>query len=108
MDRRIIGVAKSMTDQELEMLLKDLESDSVERKESLAGDARDTIRQAICAYANDLPDHRKPGVVFVGVKADGSCAGLAINDQLLLTLADMKTDGNILPVPSMSVQRKKL
>jgi ATP-dependent DNA helicase RecG len=33
---------------------------------------------------------------------------LSINDQLLLTLANMKTDGNILPIPSMSVERKRL
>jgi len=97
-----------MTDQELEVLLKDIESDVVERKESLAGQAPDTIRQAICAFANDLPDHRKRGVVFVGARDDGSCAGLPITDQLLLTLANMKTDGNILPLPSMSVERKKL
>lgn len=57
-----------MTDQELEVLLKDVESDVVERKESLGGDARDTVRQAICAFANDLPDHRKPGVVLVGAR----------------------------------------
>jgi ATP-dependent DNA helicase RecG len=97
-----------MTDQELEMLLKDIESDAVERKESLGGDARDTIRQAICAFANDLPDHRKPGVVFVGVRDNGSCTGLPITDELLRTLADMKTDGNILPIPSLAVERKKL
>lgn len=97
-----------MTDQQLEALLTDLESDIVERKESLGGDAKDTIRQAICAFANDLPDHRKPGVVFVGAKDNGSCAGLTINDELLLTLANMKTDGNILPIPSISVEKKKL
>lgn len=90
------------------MLLKDIESNAVERKESLGGDARDTIRQAICAFANDLPDHRKPGVVFVGARDDGSCMGLPITDELLRTLADMKTDGNILPIPSMSVERKTL
>lgn len=97
-----------MTDQQLEALLTDLESDIVERKESLGGDAKDTIRQAICAFANDLPDHRKPGVVFVGAKDNGSCTGLTINDELLLTLANMKTDGNILPIPSISVEKKKL
>ena len=97
-----------MTDQVLETLLKDIESDVVERKESLGGDARDKVRQAICAFANDLPDHRKPGVVFVGARDDGSCAGLPVTDELLLTLANMKTDGNILPIPSMSVERKKL
>jgi ATP-dependent DNA helicase RecG len=97
-----------MTDQELEVLLKDIESDAVERKQSLGGDARDAIRQAICAFANDLPDHRKPGVVFVGARDDGSCTGLPITDELLRTMADMKTDGNILPIPSMSVERRKL
>jgi ATP-dependent DNA helicase RecG len=97
-----------MTDQELGTLLRDIESDVVERKESLGGDARETVRQAICSFANDLPDHRRPGVVFVGAKDDGSCAGLAITDELLRTLADMKTDGNILPIPSMSVERKRL
>lgn len=97
-----------MTDQELELLLKQTESDLAERKESLAGDARDTIRQAICAFANDLPDHKKPGVVFVGARDDASCASLAISSQLLLTLADMKTDGNILPLPSLSVEKRLL
>ena len=52
-----------MTDEQLEALLTDLESDVVERKESLGGDAKETIRQAICAFAYDLPDHRKPGVI---------------------------------------------
>ena len=97
-----------MTDQELEVLLKDIESDVVERKESLGGDARDTIRQAVCAFANDLPNHRKPGVVFLGARDNGSCSGLPITDELLRTLADMKTDGNILPIPSLSVERKNL
>jgi ATP-dependent DNA helicase RecG len=77
-----------MTDEQLESLLKDLESDVVERKESLSGKATDSIREAICAFANDLPDHRKPGVVFVGVRDNGSAAGRPITDELLRTLAD--------------------
>jgi len=54
-----------MNDQELLELLADLESDRVERKACIS-DAGDVCR-AICAFANDLPDHRKPGVLFVGV-----------------------------------------
>lgn len=42
--------------EELEALMADLESDRVERKASISD--RDRIRQAICAFANDLPDHR--------------------------------------------------
>jgi ATP-dependent DNA helicase RecG len=95
-----------MLDHELENLLLDLESDRVERKAS----AKDVekIRQAICAFANDLPDHRAPGVVFVGVNDDGSPSGLEITDQLLLNLAAIRDDGLILPLPSMVVQKRTL
>lgn len=43
------------TDTEMEQLLDDLESDLIERKESWKGDAPDKGRQAVCAFANDLP-----------------------------------------------------
>ena len=58
------------TDAELEALLADAESDLVERKETFAGTTPKTLRQAICAFANDLPGHRRPGVVFVGARDD--------------------------------------
>jgi ATP-dependent DNA helicase RecG len=93
-----------MTDLELEALLADLESDRVERKQSLSD--KDKIRQAICAFANDLPNHQAPGVLFVGARDDGSCAGLPITDELLLSLAHMRSDGNIVPIPSITVQKK--
>jgi ATP-dependent DNA helicase RecG len=95
-----------MTDAELERLLADVESDQSERKQSLAD--RDKIREAICAFANDLPNHAAPGVLYIGAKDDGSCAGLAVTDELLRTLADMRSDGNIVPIPSMTVQKKVL
>ena len=96
------------TDRELEALLADLESDRVERKESLQGDSPRRIREAVCAFANDLPDHRRPGIVLVGVTDAGSPSGLAISDELLLRLADIKTDGNIVPPPSMAVGKHVL
>jgi len=75
-----------MNDQELATLLNDLESDRVERKASISD--RNIIRQAICAFANDLPNHQQPGVLFIGVNNDGTCANLPISDQLLLTLSE--------------------
>ncbi len=96
------------TDQELEALLNDIESDIVERKESWKGDSPDSGRIAICAFANDLPDYRKPGVLFVGVKNDGVPSGLQITDELLRTLSDIKTDANILPPPTIIVKKQKL
>lgn len=96
------------TDEELERLLVDIESDLVERKGTWAGDAPEKGRQAACAFANDLPDHRRPGVLFVGATDNGMPSGLAITDQLLQTLSDIKTDGNILPPPSIFVEKRVL
>jgi ATP-dependent DNA helicase RecG len=98
----------SYSDQELETLLDDIESDFSERKETWKGDAPDKGRQAICAFANDLSDHRKPGVLFVGAKDDGTPTGLPVTDALLLTLADIRSDGNILPLPSILVEKRTL
>lgn len=96
------------TDAELEQLLANLESDLVERKESFAGKAPQTVREAVCAFANDLAGHGRPGVVFIGVRDDGSPTGLSITDDLLRQLADIKTDGNIIPPPALLVEQRQL
>lgn len=97
-----------LTDEELLALLDDIESDRVERKESFRGDVPKKARQAVCAFANDLPDHNRLGVLFIGARDDGEPSGLDVTDQLLLSLADMKTDGNILPLPALSVEKRVL
>lgn len=51
-----------MTDDEIMALVRGEESDRVERKESFS----DRVRQAICAFANDLAGHRRPGIVIHG------------------------------------------
>jgi ATP-dependent DNA helicase RecG len=89
---------------ELELLLVDLESELVERKESFRT-VSDKVRETVCAFANDLPDHRRAGIVFIGAKDDGTPSGLAITDDLLLQIADIKTDGNIVPPPTLSVMK---
>ena len=95
-----------LNDTELLDLLRDVESDRVERKAS-AADMR-KIRRAVCAFANDLPGHRAPGVIFVGVHDDGSCANLAIDDELLTKLSQIRSHGDILPIPSLQVARRTL
>jgi ATP-dependent DNA helicase RecG len=101
-------VPRPYSDEELEALLANIESDLAERKETWRGDAPDAARQAVCAFANDLPGHGKPGVLFVGAKDDGTPSGLPITDELLRTLADIKTDGNMLPPPSLTVEKRRL
>ncbi|RKU17068.1 transcriptional regulator [Candidatus Poribacteria bacterium] len=99
---------QQFTDAELLQIITDDESDRVEFKESLSGSAPKEIRKAICAFANDLPRHEKPGFIFVGVKTDKTIVGLSVTDELLRQLADTKTDGNIVPPPSLTVEKRLL
>jgi ATP-dependent DNA helicase RecG len=91
---------------ELEKLLSEVESDRVERTVSL-GDS-DKCCEAICAFANDMPNHRRPGYLFVGATAEGRASGRAITDQILQNLAALRSDGNIQPIPVMNVQQWNL
>lgn len=99
-----------LTDDELLALIADLESDRAERKETWNGEAPKKGRQAVCAFANDLPNHGIPGVLFVGIKDEGSPMGpeFAVTDDLLQTLASIKTDGKIIPPPTMTVAKRQL
>ncbi len=101
-------MVKKLTDEELLSLLSDIESDRTERKESFKGSAPEKARQAVCAFANDLPDHNQPGLLFIGATDDGMPADEPITDQLLRSLADIKTDGNILPPPVIFVEKRTL
>lgn len=96
------------SDDELERMLADLESDLSERKESLRGDAPTKSREAICAFANDVACRGKPGVLFIGANDDGSPSGLPITDKLILALGAMKSDGNIVPPPTLDVEKRRL
>ena len=60
---------QQFTDEELMQIIAYGESDRIEFKQSLSGDASEKIREAICAFANDLPDYEKPGFVFINTFA---------------------------------------
>jgi ATP-dependent DNA helicase RecG len=95
-----------LTEEQLMGFLSDMESDRIERTESVNN--TDKFCQAICAFANDLPNHRAPGYLLVGIKDNGSLSGLSVTDQLLQNLGAIRSDGNVLPQPVMSVARFKL
>lgn len=95
-----------LTKGEVIALLADLESDRVERTESTTN--TDKFSRAVCAFANDMPGHGKPGVLIVGARDDGSLSGLTVTDQLLQNLGALRADGNILPLPSIRVHRVTL
>jgi ATP-dependent DNA helicase RecG len=96
-------------DAQLEAMMLDLESDCVERKQSFQGDAPQKVREAVCAFANDLAGHGEPGVVLIGVHDKGTpMPDFVVTDELLRSLADIKTDGNIVPPPTLLVEKRRL
>jgi ATP-dependent DNA helicase RecG len=92
-----------LTPDSVQELLSDLESDRIER--TLSTNNTDKFAQAVCAFANDYPNHRQPGYLIVGAKDDGSLAGMTVSDELLRNLAAIRADGNVLPPPAMSVEK---
>lgn len=97
------------SDAQLEAMMFDIESDCVERKQSFKGDAPTKVREAVCAFANDLAGHGVPGVVLIGVHDNGTpMPAFEASDELLRQLADIKTDGNIVPPPTLLVEKRHL
>lgn len=97
------------TDAQLEAMMVEVESDRAERKQSFQGDAPQKAREAVCAFANDLAGHGAPGAVFIGVHDNGTpMPGFVLTDELLRSLADIKTDGNIAPPPTLLVEKRVL
>ncbi len=89
-----------LTMDEIRALLTNLESDRVERTISVK---EDKIGEAVCAFSNDFPNHKKPGYLLLGVNNDGSIAGMTIGDELLQSIGGVKSNGNVLPQPSMVI-----
>jgi len=88
---------------EVQELLQSTETYRVERTIS-TGDM-DKFQEAICAFSNDLPNSRKNGYLIIGAYDDGKLSGLKVDDALMKKIAAIRSDGNILPLPIMSVER---
>ena len=92
-----------ITKDEIQELLHSTETYRVERTTS-TGDM-DKFQEAICAFANDLPNSRKNGYLILGAFDNGELSGLKVTDDLLKKIAAIRSNGNILPIPVMSVDR---
>ena len=92
-----------LSSKELENLLDTGESETVEKCESPKN--KDKIAKAICAFANDMVDSQKKGVVFIGVRDNGKCACISVTDEMLRNIAHIRSDGNLQPFPVMSVRK---
>ena len=84
-------------------MLSDTESYNIERTESTGN--MDKFCQVICAFSNDISGSGKNGYLIIGAKDNGELSGLQVDDKLLLQIANIRTDGNILPQPTMTVEK---
>ena len=91
-----------VTKAELKKLLVSLETYRIERTKSTTD--KDKFGEAVCAFANDMPDTGKPGYLLIGANNDGSLSGLKATDELLQKFAALRSDGNILPIPAIAVE----
>lgn len=87
----------------LEELLPTLEQDRIEKTISVNDQKK--FGEAICSFANDLANHNLPGYLIIGAHDNGRKAGMTISEQNLQTLLSFRTDGRIVPPPSMVVTK---
>lgn len=92
-----------LTQPELEALCHELETARVEKTESISN--FDKFGEAICAFANDLANSGLPGYLIIGVKDKGTRVGIKIEEKLLQALLDFRTDGRIVPAPTLTAER---
>lgn len=96
-----------ITKDKIQALLHDIESDRVERTISTTN--IDKFGEAICSFSNDLPDNQKPGYLIIGADdKTGKVMPINITDALLKNVAAIRTEGNIQPQPSMTVEKIEL
>ena len=79
-----------LTKDELLELIRDIESSRAERTVSV--NDTDKFCEAVCAFANDMPDSKQNGYLLVGVHDDGRLSGLKATYSLLKNLATIRFD----------------
>ncbi|HMS29828.1 MAG TPA: ATP-binding protein [Saprospiraceae bacterium] len=89
-----------ITEEKVKALIADMESDWIERTISIK---EDKLGPAVCALSNDFPNHKQAGYILLGVHDDGKLAGMQWTDKELQAIGGVKSNGNVLPQPSLIV-----
>jgi ATP-dependent DNA helicase RecG len=89
-----------ITEEKVRALIADMESDLIERTISIK---ENKLGPAVCALSNDFPNHKQAGYILLGVHDNGKLAGMTWTDDTLQAIGNVKSNGNVLPQPSMVV-----
>jgi len=84
-------------------MLSKMEADRIEK--TITKTDTNKFGEAICAFSNDMAAKGIPGYLIVGVNDNGSIEGIDIDEKLIQTLLGFRTDGRIVPPPSMIVEK---
>lgn len=93
-----------LTKDEIRSLLSDIENERVER--TLSTDNTKKMSEAICSFANDIRNTKKPGYFIIGADDNGKLDGQTFTDEQLRSYAGgLRNSGTILPPPAMMVYK---
>jgi len=92
-----------LTQEELKDLITANEADRVEMTRSTTD--TDKFREAICSFSNDMAGHGKPGYLIIGVDPKDPSFRLQVTDDQLQQFAAYRSDGSIIPLPSLHVSQ---
>lgn len=87
----------------LQSLIASGEIDRVEMTRSTTN--VDKFREAICSFSNDMAGKGEPGYLLIGIDERDPAFRLPITDELLQQFAAYRSDGQILPLPVLSVSK---
>lgn len=93
-----------LTKDEIRSYLGDIENERVER--TLSTDNTKKMSEAICAFANDIRNTKKPGYFLIGADDDGNLDGQTFTDEQMRSYAGLRNSGTILPPPAMMVYKE--
>lgn len=93
-----------LTKDEIRSLLSDIENERVER--TLSTDNTKKMSEAICSFANDIRNTKKPGYFMIGADDNGKLDGQTFTDEQLRSYAGLRNSGTILPPPAMMVYKE--
>ncbi len=89
--------------EDLGNMLLEMEADRMEK--TISKTDTNKFGEAICSFSNDMAAKGLPGYLIVGANDDGSIEGIDIDEQIIQTLLSFRTDGRIVPPPTMIVDK---
>lgn len=84
-------------------MLSEMEADRIEK--TISKTDANKFGEAICSFSNDMSAKGLPGYLIIGANDDGSIEGNNIDEQIIQKLLDFRTDGRIVPPPTMIVEK---